>query len=123
MNMKKLMAILLALLLLTGAASAEMLAGGWNVAESTVLTEEQTAIFDLAMEGLVGVRYEPVAYLGYQVVAGMNHCFLCRATVVYPGAVPAYKLVYIYAALDGSAEITHIADLDLAALSRPPVEE
>ena len=121
--MKKLMAILLALLVLTGAASAEMLAGGWNVAEDTALTEERLAIFDLAMEGLVGVHYEPVAYLGYQVVAGMNHCFLCRATVVYPGAVPAYKLVYIYAALDGSAEITHIADLDLAAFSAPPAEE
>ena len=121
-KMKKWIVIFLAALLLTVSASAEMTVGGWNAAETTEITEDRQALFGRAMEGLLGVRYEPVAYLGCQPVNGTNHCFLCRATVVYPGAAPAYKLVYIYEDLQGNAEILHIADLDLAALSAPAQE-
>ena len=64
----------------------------------------------------MGVDYVPVAYLGSQVVAGTNHCFLCRATVVYPGAQPTLALVYVWEKLDGTAEILSIADLDIASL-------
>ena len=71
------------------------------------------------MTGLTGVRYEPVAYLGSQLVAGRNHCFLCKATVVYPGAAPKFVLVYIYEDLSGNARMTNIAALDIAALSAP----
>ena len=88
--------------------------GGWTAAEDTALTDDQRSLFEKALEGLVGVGYEPVAYLGSQVVAGLNHCFLCKATVVYPGAEPAYKLVYIYESLDGNASLTDVADLDIA---------
>ena len=74
--MKKMIAIILAAMLLIGvaAAVAEPMLGGWTVAESAEITEEQKAIFDKAMEKLVGVGYEPVAYLASQVVAGTNHC-------------------------------------------------
>ena len=94
-------------------AAAERL-GGWTAAEDTALTDDQRSLFEKALEGLAGVGYEPVAYLGSQVVAGLNHCFLCKATVVYPGAEPAYKLVYIYESLDGNASLTDVADLDIA---------
>ena len=87
------------------------MAGGWSVSEDTGLTEDQRNLFEKALEGLVGVNYEPTAYLGSQVVAGLNHCFLCKATVVYPGAQPTYKLVYIYENLDGNAEVKDIKDL------------
>ncbi len=123
--MKKMIAMILAAMLLIGvaAAVAEPMLGGWTVAESAEITEEQKAIFDKAMEKLVGVGYEPVAYLASQVVAGTNHCFLCKATVIYPNAVPEYKLVYIYQDLQGNAEILNIADLDIAGLAQPPVVE
>ena len=123
--MKKALAILMLAVMLIGAASAmaEPLAGGWQVAEETKITEEQKAVFDQALEGLLGVNYEPVAYLASQVVAGTNHCFLCKATVVYPDAVPGYKLVFIYQDLQGNATVTQIADLDIAALSQPAVQE
>ena len=68
---------------------------------------------------LVGVNYVPVAYLGSQVVAGTNHCFLCKATVVYPNAVPSYTLVYIHEDLEGNATIMQSTDIDIAALSAP----
>ena len=123
--MKKMIAVVFAALMILTltAASAEPLMGGWNLSDSIEVTEEQLDLFNRALDGLVGVTYEPVAYLGYQVVAGMNHCFLCRATVVYPGAVPSYKLVYIYSNLEGNAEITGIADLDLAALLPEAAQE
>ena len=122
--MKKFFVIALALVLSLGilCAHAEPLMGGWNVAESIEVTDELKAVFDKAFEGLLGVNYEPLAYLGYQVVAGTNHCFLCSATVVYPGAQPGLVLVYIYEDLEGNAEITSIADFDLAEFSGAAME-
>ena len=119
--MKKIIAVVLSLMLVAAVAcaSAAGLLGGWSVAESTEITEEQKAVFDQAVEKLIGVGYEPVAYLGSQVVAGTNHCFLCKATVVYPDAVPSLVLVYVYENLEGGAEVTQITDIDLAALSTP----
>ncbi len=119
--MKKIIAVLLASLLLMGTviAFAEPLDGGWDIAENSVITEERKAVFDKAMQALVGVYYEPVAYLGSQVVAGTNHCFLCRATIVHPNVAPSLALVYIYEDLEGKAEIFNIADLDISGLSIP----
>lgn len=88
-----------------------MPAGGWAIAEDTSITAERKAVFDKALEGLVGVNYVPAAYLGSQVVAGTNYCFLAQATVVYPGAQPYYVLVYIYQDLEGNAQIMNFADM------------
>ena len=116
--MKRFIATLLALLLLClSCATAEHSDGAWCVAEDIAITEENQALFDRAMEGLLGVEYVPLAYLGSQVVAGMNHCYLCRATVVYPGATPPLVLVYLYEGVDGHVELVRIADLDLAAMA------
>ena len=90
------------------------ISGGWQVAEDSVLTDEQKAIFEKALEGLVGVDYIPVACLGTQVVAGTNYCFLATATVVYPDAQPKLVLVYVYADLSGNAEIMNFADMPVA---------
>ena len=84
--------------------------GGWQAAEDTAVTESQKALF----EKLVGVKYEPVAYLASQVVSGKNHCFLAKATVVRPGAEPHYTLVYIYDDLQNNLEILSVKDIDLA---------
>ena len=121
MTMKKLIAMILALVLAGGmaacAAAETNMVDGWSVAEDTAITEENRAIFDKGMEKLVGVQYEPVAYLGSQLVAGMNHCFLCKATVVYPNAVPTWKLVYLYENLQGEVSVLNIADLEIDALA------
>lgn len=129
--MKKTIAILLCVLLLVAAAACTKtqnpapvsegkssgetgaVAGGWTVAENVAVTNEQKAIFDKAMDELVGVDYMPIALLGTQVVAGTNYCFLAKATVVYPDALPTCKLVYIYADLEGGAKILNIADMPI----------
>ena len=115
--MKNLALVLLAALLMLACAcaSAEILPGGWAPSENPEITEERQELFDKGMD-LVGVQYVPVAYLGSQIVAGTNHCFLCQATVVYPGAIPYYTLVYLHEALDGEVTILNIATLDIGAL-------
>ena len=95
-------------------SSTELL-GGWVKAESPEITEELQALFDKGLDDLVGVGYMPVAYLGSQVVAGTNHCFLAQATLVYPGAEPTYVLIYLYKNFQGEVEIMNIADFDFGA--------
>ena len=64
----------------------------WNLPQTIQMTEEATAAFRKATEGLTGVSYEPQGYLGEK--DGV-YCILCRATVVHPGAKPYYALVYV----------------------------
>lgn len=80
--------------------------GGWTKADSPVITDDFKKVFDKAVAELDGVDYVPVAYLSSQVVAGTNHCVLCKATPVVPNAKTTYSIVYIYEDLEGKAEIT-----------------
>ena len=97
--------------------------GGWTSSADWVVTDETNALFEKAFDGLVGVGYKPVAYLGSQVVAGCNHCSLAQATVIYPDARPYYVLVYIYEDLEGRAEILNIAKLDIGFFAQPETVE
>ena len=91
------------------------LAGGWQVASDPTVTPELKAIFDKGMEGLVGVNYVPMLYLGSQVVAGTNHAFLCQATTVVPDAQPEWMVVYLYQDLQGSISVLDIGGFDVGA--------
>ncbi|SCW30424.1 hypothetical protein SAMN02910456_00416 [Ruminococcaceae bacterium YRB3002] len=92
-------------------SQAEPVVGGWAMSASPNVRDEQRTLFENAMKTLLGVDYEPVAYLASQVVAGTNHCYLCKATVVAPDATPTYKLVYIYEKLDGTTEVLGFQDV------------
>ena len=120
MTMKKMMAVLCALLLMISAACAETgpLSGGWTPSADPAVTEELRALFEKGMETLTGAGYNPVAYLGSQVVAGRNHAFLCQRVTAYPGmeTEPAYAIVYLYEDLQGGVSILNIADFDIGAL-------
>ena len=101
--------------------NAEAMTGGWeNVPhEIAELPADAQAAFDKAVEGLVGAEYVPVALLSTQVVAGTNYCILCQITPVAPNATPTWALVYIYADLDGNAEITNVYELYIDRHSTP----
>lgn len=102
-----------------GASAAPAgLLGGWTLPEDIALTDEAQSAFDKATEGLLGVKYTPIALLGTQPVSGTNYCILCRAALVYPGAQPYYALVYIYADLQDEARVSEIVPLDIASLSQ-----
>ena len=126
--MKKLMAILLAaMMMLTlalpvlaeGSSSEETASlGGTTVGGWTVYSEDPTAIpdevkecFDKALDGLVGCTYDPIALLATQVVSGTNYCLLCRCTVVTPDAPECFVLMYLYKNLEGECSILSIQDV------------
>lgn len=111
----------LVLALCAASALAEPLDGGWqNVPhEAADLPEDAQAAFDKALDGLVGAEYTPVALLSTQVVAGMNYCILCQITPVVPDATPTWALVYIYADLQGNAEISNVYELYIDRHSTP----
>ena len=89
--------------------------GGWTRADSPVITDEINELLGKAVKGMVGAKYTPVAYIASQVVAGTNHCILCKVAAVVPEAVSEYKLVYIYEDLEGNAEITNVIETGVKA--------
>ncbi len=123
--MKKLFSVMLLVSLLISAfavpAMADgQMAGGWtvNADNPTVIPQEVTDAFNKAVEGWTGSNLEPVAYLASQVVAGSNYCLLCKSTLVTLDPTVSYVFVYIYADLEGNAEILRIADIDYSAFEQ-----
>ena len=88
--MKKWIVCILTVLMLCIPAAA--CAEEWDMSVPTEITEDVQALFDKATEGLVGVKYTPVAVLGKN---DSTFCILCKAAVVYPGAEPFNVLVYM----------------------------
>lgn len=124
--MKKMMVLLLTLVMLftLPAATAEsQLLGGWSLCESIEVTQELNDLFEKAMAEQVGVDYTPVALLATQLVSGTNYCFLCRAAVVYPDALPYYALVYVYQDLKGNASVLEINILELGLTTQETAAE
>jgi len=126
--MKKLICAVLALsLLLTvgmlPACAESQLAGGWTVNEDnpTEIPQEVMTAFNTAMDGFTGSVLEPVAYLASQVVAGSNYCLLCKSTPVTLNPTAGYVFVYIYADLEGNAQVLRIEDIAFSA-SEPAAE-
>ena len=78
--------------------------GGWSNWNFQP-TAETVKVFNSALEGYVGVGYQPLAYTS-QVVAGTNYCFLAKGTVIVPGAPQKAALVYIFQPLPGQGEPT-----------------
>jgi hypothetical protein len=83
--------------------------GGYS--EERDLTDDDRAIFEEAMSGLVGVIYEPVS-VATQVVAGTNFRFTCNAVAVAPDAEPYVAYVNIYVSLEGVVDLVGIADAE-----------
>ena len=51
--------------------------------------------FERAMNGLVGVSYKPVMYVGSQVVKGMNYYIVAEARLIYPNSEPYAAMICI----------------------------
>ncbi len=93
--------------------TTDVIVGGWSASDSSEITDDVKSVFDKATKDITGVEYQPVAYLGSQVVAGTNHAILCRATEVVPDAKSYYTIMYIYEDLEGNATIQDFSDIEL----------
>ena len=80
--------------------------GGWSSFDYEV-TSAAKAVFKEALEGFVGVKYQPSAF-ATQIVAGTNYCFLCTGEVVIPESPHFPALLYIFKPLNGKAHISEI---------------
>ena len=56
--------------------------GSWKINVSTGAMPEKVATAVSALNEMVGAEYKPIAYLGSQVVNGINHAVLCEQTVI-----------------------------------------
>lgn len=118
--------VVLSILLVT-VSFAESKEGGisWDLSVPTEISDEVRDVFDRAAGQLVGVGYEPVAFLGKaksDEEAGTVYCLLCRATVIYPDAEPSYVLMYINEHEGGNVDVQNIWDIwvDSHALPSDP---
>ncbi len=91
------------------------LSGGWYYAEDPAFTDEDEAKLEAALQSQVGASYTIVAYVGEQVVAGLNRCLLCQVKPVVPNAQPHYALAYVYTDLEGNSSLSQVIDLDVGA--------
>jgi hypothetical protein len=101
-------------------SSSEGATGGYSVNDgdtSLAANKDVLAAFNKAMDGCAGVDVRPIAYLGSQVVAGMNHMLLCKSTVVYPDAKPSYSIMTVYEDLDGNAQISTTQKINFSNIS------
>ena len=89
------------------------LAGGWTLAESDEITDERREIFDTAVADLEaeGIDCHPIMYLGSQVVAGTNHCYIADITDV-PKNKNYFALVFIYQDLEGNDKFVNMHELE-----------
>ena len=92
-------------------------AGGWEYAESTEVTDKVKEVMDKSGAKKDNKYYLPIAYVGSQVVAGTNHAILCKAASS-PADLSTDKasleLVYVYEDLEGKCEITNAESVKLS---------
>lgn len=105
-----------------GVVSGEALPGGWEFVQgdlSLTANKDARAAFETAAGKSDGAEYEPIGCLASQVVAGTNYCIACRVRpAAQQDADAEIRLVFIYAALDGSAEVTAETPIDIAAFAQ-----
>jgi hypothetical protein len=73
-----------------------MLAGGYKVDIAVGALPQKVATYGMeVLNDLVGAKYEPVAYLGSQVVNGINHAILTVQTLVTASPVKSLRVVVL----------------------------
>jgi hypothetical protein len=67
--------------------------GGWDISElkPAKLPQKAATAFTGATDGVIGAEYEPMLYVGSQLVNGTNYCFIALQTIIC--AEPMKRLV------------------------------
>ena len=84
-----------------------MTLGGWNLDEikGWNLPQKVQSAFTAVTSEIVGADYEPIAYLGSQVVNGTNYRILALMKLVTPNAEKRIIKMIIHEELDGSVRL------------------
>lgn len=95
--------------------SEEGMTGGFSLNTESTELKENTKVntaFEKALEGFTGVSYEPIAYLGSQVVSGTNYAVLCFEKASTASSETKLSILTIYEDLEGKAEILSTEEVD-----------
>lgn len=88
----------------------EAIEGGWTPFADP--TEEELALFNVVLSGLMGADYEPVK-VSRQIVGGTNYRFFCYGTLVTPQKTTFPAIVRIFKPIEGQPELRDIQRIAL----------
>ena len=95
------------------------LAGGWTVSKDGGLNsmpQNLASAYSEAFTNYEGIRFEPLACVGSQVVAGTNYAMLARGVVNGETEYGLY-IVVIYDDINGNASVKSVNHIDLASIN------
>ena len=96
----------------TDVENGDTLTGGWSYAESSEITADIKTMFENLATKDANDTYEPVAYIGSQVVSGMNHAVLCKV-ISNTSDQTSLAVVYVYEDINGKCQITSTETIEL----------
>lgn len=89
--------------------NSKIMVGAWTKFRSN-MNEEDKRVFNSAMEGLMGVSYEPVA-VATQSVEGTNYRFFCNSHIVRPDAPNEASMIEIWQKPNGEIQPPRITNI------------
>ncbi len=91
------------------------LLGGWNLEEikGCNLPQKVQSAFTAITGEMTGADYEPIAYLGSQVVDGTNYRVLALQKLVVPNSEKRIVKMIIHEELDGSVRLISVSGVAL----------
>ena len=92
-----------------------MVLGGWNLDEvkGCNLPQKVQSAFTAVTGDMTGADYEPIAYLGSQIVNGINYRILCKRRLVIPNSDVQIVKMIIHEETDGSVRLVSVIGLAL----------
>lgn len=92
-----------------------MILGGWNLDEvkGCNLPQKVQSAFTAVTGDMTGADYEPVAYLGSQIVNGINYRILCKRRLVIQNSEPSLVKMIIHEEADGSVSLVSVSGIAL----------
>ena len=89
--------------------------GEWDISEikSTNLPQKVASAFTAVTGELVGADYQPVLYVGKQIVNGTNYCILAVQRLVIPNGEKRLVKMIINEASDGKASLVSVSGIAL----------
>ena len=89
--------------------------GNWELdnIKTANLPQKAQSAFTAVTSSLVGVDYQPVLYVGHQLVNGTNHCILALQRIVIPDEEYRLVKIIIHEDLNGAASLNSISGVAL----------
>ena len=89
--------------------------GGWNIDEmkGCNLPQKAASAFTAVTGELVGAEYQPVLYVGSQLVNGTNYCIFAIQKIVVPKSEQRLVKMIINVASDGAASLVSVSGVAL----------